>query len=392
VNLTLGLLYFFILLFVVELIFNRIQKKKLQLLTQTAAELVELKHQLKGYEGKDKIEIENSIESLNFCFVILDHQKNILIANTAAKKLFGDQNFAHIVEFFGTYYDLATAYTTTLLEKTPALAENVNANGKFYKLSLFPVISGENVSGAVLIVEDVTDSVLLERNKEEFFAVASHELRTPLAAIRGNMSIIKDYHKDKVAPEVLELITQSYNSCIGLIKIVNNFLDSAKFESGAAIGTLEPVDAHKLVEEVVENLTALAQEKKLELLYRSKSTLPPVLANVERLRQVVYNLVGNAINYTQAGRVEIMVSQEGQMLKFVVRDSGIGISPQNQKLLFKKFQQAGKTVLSREGNVGTGMGLYVSKLLVQAMHGQIGLIESSSQGSSFYFTIPITNR
>lgn len=387
---TIAFLYF-LALFLVALTIIFIFKNKLEAYKTTAAELETLKNQLKSYEGKDKIEIENSIESLNFCFVILDNQKNILIANTASKNLFGDKSFENIVSFFNTYYDLSSAYTTTILEKSPAIAENVNANGKFYKLSLFPIISGNDVSGAVLIVEDVTDAVLLERNKEEFFAVASHELRTPLAAIRGNMSIIKDYHKDKVTPDVLELITQSYNSCIGLIKIVNNFLDSAKFESGAAIGSLEPVDAHKVVEDVVENLTALAQEKKLELVYHTKSTLPPVMANVERLKQVVYNLVGNAINYTQSGKVEIMAFEEGKMVKFVVRDTGIGISRENQKLLFKKFQQAGKTVLSREGNVGTGMGLYVSKLLVQAMQGQIGLLESSDKGSSFYFTIPIAN-
>ena len=108
-----------------------------------------------------------------------------------------------------------------------------------------------------------------------------------------------------------------------------------------------------------------------------------------RLKEVVYNLVGNAINYTQEGRVEVEVGVDGDYLKVVVKDTGVGITAQNQGLLFKKFQQAGKSIFSRENNSSTGMGLYISKLLVNAMHGEIGLLDSSDKGSTFFFTIPI---
>lgn len=348
---------------------------------------------LKSYRDVEEAKLESSIQSLQFGFVIIDARKTVLMWNKAATEILGSRKtkdgFKSLEEFFGTKYNVAKAYEQCLGSKEAVISSAIDTHKKFFKVSMFPIISGK-VVGAVVIIDDITTETLLERNKQEFFAVASHELRTPLTSIRGNMSMIENYWGRLKQTEVLDMVKQTHESSKRLIKIVNDFLDASKLEHDQTLVKTDEVDIDKLITDVLKEIVTLARSKGLELIYKPCKDLPRVFGDKARLKQVVYNLVGNAINYTKEGKVTIETHKEGEFVKVVVSDTGIGITPQNQRLLFKKFQQAGKQVLSREVNVGTGMGLYISKLLINAMKGQIGLMSSSDKGSVFYFTIPTT--
>ncbi len=352
-----------------------------------------MRQRLKISREAEEAKLEASIQSLKFGFIILDENKNVLMANNAANAILGkiknSTGFKALTSYFRDKFNLTAAYQRCVATKEAVVSGEIDAGDKTFKVSLFPIVT-EKVIGVVVIIDDITEAVLLVRKKEEFFTVAAHELRTPLTSIRGNMSMIKDYYKEKMNdPQVIDMVSHAYDSSIRLIKIVNDFLDASKFENGASITNIEKVDMVKIAMDVVTEITAVAKAKGLRLIYNPNPKLPPVLADPTRLKQVIYNFVGNAVNYTQQGAVEVQINPEGDYLKLTVKDSGIGISPQNQRLLFQKFQQAGKTVLSRDGSVGTGMGLYISKLLINAMKGNIGLLESSNKGSIFFFTIPI---
>ncbi len=345
--------------------------------------------------NSEQAKLKASIESLKFGFIIIDTEKRVILSNRSAADILGvdrsRSDFASLEEYFGTAFAVNKNYEKVISRKETVESPAIDTHRKFLKVLMSPVMAEEKIIGAIMVVEDVTEEILLERKKEEFFAVASHELRTPLTSIRGNMAMIKDYYADKVAsPEALKMVDQAHQSSIQLLEIVNEFLDAATLEQGKGLGELEKVDLRKVVSEVTGDLSILAMHRGLDIVVVPPATpLPPVMGNERRLREVVYNLVGNALNYTEKGEVRIELVHEGGRVKVIVSDTGVGITPQNQALLFQKFQQAGKSVLSRAiSTSSTGMGLYISKLLVEAMHGEIGLLKSSETGSTFFFAIP----
>ena len=249
-----------------------------------------------------------------------------------------------------------------------------------------------SIVGAIILVGDVAEAKVLERSKDEFFSIASHELRTPLTAIRGNTALIRDYFIKKVKdPEFVNIIDDIHASSIRLIDIVNDFLNLSRLEQGRIEFKKEKVDVAGTIKTVLEELVSSAEQKKLELKFLEPKKKPPlVAADSEKVKEVLINLIGNGIKYTEKGSVTINLVEKDSQLKINVIDTGRGISIKNQTLLFRKFQQAGESLYTRDTTKGTGLGLYISKLMVVGMGGTIGLEESvEDKGSNFYFTLPI---
>ena len=153
--------------------------------------------------------------------------------------------------------------------------------------------------------------------------------------------------------------------------------------------SLEP-----LVEKIIYELGALSREKKIYIRTANDlDTLPLVYADPDRVKQVLYNLIGNAMRFVAKGGVTIEAKVHGNLLKVMIEDTGAGISPENQNLLFHKFQQAGESILTRDTTRGTGLGLYISKLLVENMGGRVQLEKSEvGVGTTFSFTVPIATK
>jgi len=256
-----------------------------------------------------------------------------------------------------------------------------------------PIVDGEGKTDtAVVVFEDITKERELERSREEFFSIASHELRTPLTAIRGNASAIKDYLWDAIkSDDAKDMVDDMYESACRLIDIVNDFLDTSRLEQKRMNFTFSAIDLAELAHSVIKEyqVTGSRQKTHLEII-DPKAALPLVLADSNRTKQILINLVGNALKFTTKGSVTISFKVEGQMVKTFVQDTGSGMSPEAQKRLFKKFEQSGDAVLTRDSVRGTGLGLYISKLITEQMHGKI-TIESSQLGvgSTFSFSLPI---
>ncbi len=189
------------------------------------------------------------------------------------------------------------------------------------------------------------------------------------------------------------MISDIHSGSVRLIGLINDFLDVPRLEGGRIEFKKEKFDLSRLVQEVMDDLENTASKKGLYLrLEKIEGYLPNVLVDTERVRQVVINLLGNAIKYTKKGGVTIRIERGDGFVKAKVVDTGIGIPKENQKLLFQKFQQAGERVLARDVTRGTGLGLYIAKMLTEGMGGKIYLENSElGKGSTFVFELPIAN-
>ena len=250
-------------------------------------------------------------------------------------------------------------------------------------------VEGE-FKGVVRILHDYNEDLALQRQKDDFFSIASHELRTPLSVISGNLdTILAGYGQNQLGPEDTQLLKDSLTASERLIKIVEDFLNVSRLDQGRLTFSIQPVDYCKIFEDVVSELKSLADHKgvALELFCPAKNTM--VMADEGLLREILTNLIGNSLKFTEKGVIKIEGHIKGQMLETVITDTGMGISPEMQGLLFQRFQQAMKRTLNREAG-GTGLGLFISREFARKMGGDLWLVKSEpGQGSVFAFSLPL---
>lgn len=229
----------------------------------------------------------------------------------------------------------------------------------------------------------------LDELKDEFFSIATHELRTPLTAIRGNAQLIEEYFgakiKDKDFKEMLSAIEVNSDR---LVNIVAEYLNMSRLEQGRMKFAFAQVDVAALANELTHDLEGSLSSKGLAL--KVEGSAPKAWADADKVKEVLINLVGNAIKFTDKGGITVRVSSDSDGVETQVIDTGEGIPKKNQMLLFKKYQQAGKDSLTKVDKRGTGLGLYISKLMIEAMKGRVWLESSvEGKGSTFAFTLPI---
>lgn len=223
--------------------------------------------------------------------------------------------------------------------------------------------------------------------KGEFVSLTSHELRTPLIAIAGSLSTILEGFAGKINARVKEFLEGAYNENSRLLRLVNNLLNISRIEAGRLKFDIAPLDLKEAISRTFESLAIQAKERKLDLVFESEAKLL-VRADKDKVREVLVNLVGNAIKFTNQGRVAVYAGKQGKLALVGVEDTGRGILPQDQPKLFKKFERV-DGVESSEKKGGTGLGLYICKNLIEGMEGEIWLQSEHGKGSTFFFTLPL---
>lgn len=359
--------------------------------------------------AETQAKLQASINSLNVGFMMTNTKNEIVNINSTAKRLLCVGEYNKLIRNFDKRYlscsiediekqlegilDLRSSLKQCLEERKIVDIKEVNFQEKILHFFLSPIALYReklDVIGVVILVEDITEEKVLDRSKDEFFSIASHELRTPLTAIRGNTSMIKEFYWSKLKDKDLkEMVEDIHDSTIRLIQIVNDFLDTSRLEQGRIEFHNENFKMEEIVEGVFKELTANANAAKVYLKNESKGKIPAVVADPNRVKQVLINLVGNALKFTEKGGVTVRLEANDVFVKVSVIDTGKGIPASNLKLLFRKFQQAENNILTRDSTRGTGLGLYISKLLVEGMGGKI-YIESSveGKGTTFAFELP----
>ncbi len=252
----------------------------------------------------------------------------------------------------------------------------------------------EHFQGYVYILRDMTEKKQVELAKQQFLAMISHEVRTPITSVTGMASLLLDSELTNEQRDFVEIIYTSGNS---LLKIINDFLDFSKIQSGNIELEEQPFVLRHCINQALDLLAHKAKEKGLELIFLDNPTLPTtIVGDITRLRQILINLLSNAIKFTNTGSIEVSVTSRNQRdnnhsaanadeIQFKIKDTGIGIPRDRVERLFKAFSQVNSSITREYG--GTGLGLAICKQLCELMGGRIWVESQLNVGSVFYFTI-----
>jgi two-component system sensor histidine kinase/response regulator len=396
------------------------------LVATSAACLGTLARQLRPLQTLEKRDsVDTSSNSAEPLALLLQHTPAIVfVKNNQGRYVFANPAYARLLQH-GT--ERIVGATDSMLRATPiaqsveSLEDEIRRTGMPRRVvEEFPLEEGKSVHWRILrfpleteskerfiggIGLDVTRAVRAEAEilktrdaalqaahlKSEFLANMSHEIRTPMNAILGMTGLLLDTNLSGRQRDFARTISSSAHA---LLTLLNNTLDLSKIEAGMLVLEQEDFDLEKLLHETVQLLAEKASEKNLDFAVICEPSVPQYLQGDHgRLRQILVNLLSNALKFTDQGEVVLLCTvqqekdalrQNSIKLRFEVRDTGIGIPESAQKLLFNAFTQADGSTTRRYG--GTGLGLAISKQLARAMHGEIGVQSTPGTGSAFWFT------
>ncbi len=355
------------------------------------------------------------IQAIDDGVISVDSKGNIQLINPAAQRILGWGNTEALKLNYASVLKLSDDKSQAVTDANDPIAKVLATNhdehtkqlyattggGKRILLSIVVSPIGQIGEGAIIVFRDITRESAEEREQAEFISTASHEMRTPVASIEGYLGLALNPNTATIDEKARDFITKAHESAQHLGRLFQDLLDVSKADDGRLSNHPKIVDVVEYVGNVVEGLEQRAKEKGLRLFYKPRPdgeqvgdrTMSPVFyANVDNdhLREVVANLVENAIKYTPKGDVIVDVTGDDDHVTISIQDSGIGIAKEDSLHLFQKFYRIDNSATREIG--GTGLGLYLCRRLAEVMGGRIWLESELGKGSTFYLDLPRTDR
>jgi two-component system, OmpR family, phosphate regulon sensor histidine kinase PhoR len=335
----------------------------------------------------EKNKLDTVLSTITDGVIMADSKGRIMLANPAAETLFNFKAAAvtgkPIIEATLNYeidQPLKSCLSTQQRQNTFIDLKG----GKFLRIIVAP-FNTEQIAGALLLFQDLTELRSLQTMRREFVGNVSHELRTPLASIKAVVETLQDGAlEDKaVAADFLEKVNAEVDS---MTQMINELIELSRIETGKSSFDFQLADLNEFIRQTVERFQPQAERKQISLTSSLQPGLPLVKIDKERIQQALNNILHNAIKFTPAdGRIEVKTFLKENTAVVEITDTGIGISAEDLPRIFERFFKADKSRSSQ----GSGLGLAIAKHIVQAHNGQIWVRSRESQGSTFGFSLPL---
>jgi len=332
----------------------------------------------------ERAKLETVLRGMQEAVIVVDKENNVLLCNQAARAALdlGEADLSHkpIGEVIShpTLYNMFIEVCET--NRVTHGEISLQDDKQIFNAQITPI---EGV-GRVLVMQNITHLKELDRIKSEFVSAISHDLRTPLTTIQGYIELLP--RAGSLNAQQQEFILRAGQSMDTIVELINALLDVDQLETGLDL-EMGPCDIIQVIEKTITELEPLIAEKQLELRWEQPEALPLVQGNSYRLRQVMSNLLNNAIKYTQEGGwIAVSAEEDDGYIAVHVADNGIGIPPNQQPYIFDKFYR----VESEEtlGIKGTGLGLAIVKTVIEKHNGRVWLESRPGTGSVFSFVLP----
>jgi PAS domain S-box-containing protein len=340
---------------------------------------------------------EAAIDSLYDPVIVTDEDGRVTKLNPAAEEVFGpeQQNSGKHVGELARDGRIASAVAEALASQQPVAGEGmsqvlplaVDGSERAFRVRTTPMRdTAKHLLGAVTLLEDITHLREIDRLKSEFIATASHELRTPLTSVQMGVYLLLEGATGELNEKQVEVLSACREDCERLDKLMRDLLDLSRIEAGESQPQLVPLNLRNLIVNEAEELGPQVETRGLAFRVDVPTDLPPVLADQSQIGRVITNLVINAIRYTKQGEISVSAARRGRYVAVSVSDSGMGIPAEYLSHIFDKFVQVPGAPTG-----GAGLGLAISRLIVEAHGGQIRAQSELGHGSSFQFTLPCLN-
>jgi len=261
----------------------------------------------------------------------------------------------------------------------------------FEEIRRFNVTLRQEIAKATEELREANDKLKeLDKLKDEFLSIASHDLRTPMAAIKSYIWMGLHGRAGPINEKLQRYLDLSYQSAERMINLINDLLNVSRIEAGRLELSLERANLEETIKVTLEELRSKATEKNINLEFKTLSPIPPVMLDKERFPEIITNLVGNSLKFTpEKGSITVtaQISKDKKEVLINVTDTGMGIAQKDIPTLFAKFHPLDKPYVARSTTGGTGLGLYITKNLVELHGGKIGVRSEVGKGSTFYFTL-----
>jgi len=337
---------------------------------------------------------EAAIDSLYDPVIVTDGEGRVTKLNPAAEEIFGSENEnagMHVGEV-ARDARIAGAVAEALASQRPVAGEGtssvlplaVSGSERAFRLRTTPMRGNDQLLGAVTLLEDITHLREIDRLKSEFIATASHELRTPLTSVQMGVHLLLERVAGELTDKQVEVLSACRDDCERLDRLMRDLLDLSRIEAGESKPTLEPLRTKDLISGATEELRPQVESRGLDFKVETPVDLPAVNVDRSQVERVLANLVVNAIRYTKQGEIKVSAEQRGNSVAVSVSDTGSGIPKEYLPRIFDKFVQVPGAATG-----GAGLGLAISRLIVEAHGGQISVQSDPSKGSTFTFTLPV---